>query len=70
AVLKVVAKQLSVTAASTPARSSRPTRSSLIGGTGATNGETPADGWGLKRPADHMCVTDVATQDNGRGERI
>ncbi len=57
---------------STPARSSRPTASSPTAATGATNDETPADGRGLKRPADHICrrcrdscVADVATQDNG-----
>ena len=62
---------------STPGRSSRPTSSSLIDGTGATNDETPADGRGLKRPADHMCrrcrdscVAYVATHDIGWRGRI
>ena len=45
---------------STPARSSRPTGSSPTRATGATHDETPADGRGPRRQADHS-VADVAT---------
>ena len=46
---------LPVPSTSPLARSSRPISSNLARATGATNNETPADGRGPRRPADHMC---------------
>ncbi len=59
-VLSIADGQEVTAVASTPARTSRPTASSPIGGAGAANDETPADGRGLGRPV-ITGVTDDAT---------